>query len=69
MTIDEAIAHCLEVAEQNETQADKIGRQFIGSAMDKRYGLSRVCRRPSSTCRVADGLQRTEKFNRCSKAQ
>lgn len=36
MTLDEAIKHCLEVAEQNETQAEKIGRQFIGSAMDKR---------------------------------
>ena len=35
MTIDEAIAHALEVAEQNETQAEKIGRQFIGSALDK----------------------------------
>ena len=35
LTLDEAIKHCLEVAEQNETQAEKIGRQFIGSAMDQ----------------------------------
>ena len=35
LTLDEAIKHCLEVAEQNEAQAEKIGRQFIGSAMDK----------------------------------
>ena len=43
MTIDEAIKHCLEVAEQNETQADKIGRQFIGSAMDKCATDCREC--------------------------
>ena len=43
MTLDEAIKHCLEVAEQNETQADKIGRQFIGSAMDKRATDCREC--------------------------
>jgi hypothetical protein len=43
MTIDEAISHCLEVAEQNETQADKMGRQFIGSAMDKRATDCREC--------------------------
>ena len=43
MTIDEAISHCLEVAEQNETQAEKIGRQFIGSAMDKHATDCREC--------------------------
>lgn len=43
MTLDEAIKHCLEVAEQNETQADKIGRQFIGSAMDKYATDCREC--------------------------
>ena len=43
MTIDEAIKHCLEVAENNETQAEKIGRQFIGSAMDKRATDCREC--------------------------
>jgi hypothetical protein len=43
LTLDEAIKHCLEVAEQNETQADKIGRQFIGSAMDKRATDCREC--------------------------
>lgn len=35
LDIDTAIKHCEEVAEQNETQADKIGRQLIGSAIDK----------------------------------
>lgn len=34
-TLDEAIKHCLEVAEQNEAQAEKIGRQLIGSAINK----------------------------------
>lgn len=43
MTIDEAVKHCLEVAENNETQAEKIGRQFIGSAMDKRATDCREC--------------------------
>lgn len=43
LDIDTAIKHCLEVAEQNETQADKIGRQFIGSAMDKRATDCREC--------------------------
>lgn len=43
MTIDEAIAHCLEVAEQNETQAEKIGRQIIGSAIDKYTTDCREC--------------------------
>ena len=43
MTIDEAIAHALEVAEQNETQAEKIGRQLIGSAIDKYATDCREC--------------------------
>ena len=43
LTLDEAIKHCLEVTEQNDTQADKIGRQFIGSAMDKRATDCREC--------------------------
>lgn len=43
LTLEDAISHCLEVAEQNETQAEKIGRQFIGSAMDKRATDCREC--------------------------
>lgn len=43
MELDEAIKHCLEVAEQNETQADKIGRQLIGSAIDKYATDCREC--------------------------
>jgi urease accessory protein UreH len=43
MTLDEAIRHCEEVAEQNETQVEKIGRQFIGSAMDKYATACREC--------------------------
>jgi len=43
MTLDEAIKHCLEVAENNETQADKIGRQLIGSAIDKYATDCREC--------------------------
>lgn len=43
LTLDEAIKHCLEVAEQNDAQAEKIGRQFIGSAMDKRATDCQEC--------------------------
>ena len=43
LDIDVAIKHCLEVAEQNETQADKIGRQLIGSAIDKYATDCREC--------------------------
>ena len=43
LTLDEAIKHCLEVAEQNNMQADKIGRQLIGSAIDKYVTDCREC--------------------------
>lgn len=43
MTIDEAIKHCLEVVEQNETEAEKIGRQLIGSTVDKHATDCREC--------------------------
>lgn len=43
MTLEEAIAHCLEVAEKNETQADKIGRQLIGTAKDREATDCREC--------------------------
>lgn len=43
LTLDEAIKHCLEVAEQNEKKADKIGRQLVGSAMDKCATDCREC--------------------------
>lgn len=43
LDIDTAIKHCLEVAEQNETQADKIGNQLIGSAIDKYATDCREC--------------------------
>lgn len=43
LTLDEAIKHCLEVAEQNKAQADKISRQLIGSAIDKYATDCREC--------------------------
>ena len=43
LTLDEAIKHCLEVAEQNDAQADKIGRQLMGSAIDKYATDCREC--------------------------
>ena len=33
MTLDEAIKHCEEVAEEQERKAQCIGRQFVGTAM------------------------------------
>lgn len=33
MTIDEAIKHCLEVAEEQERKAQFMGRQFVGTAL------------------------------------
>lgn len=35
LSIDEAIAHCLEVAEKNEAKAQKIGVQFLGTTKDR----------------------------------
>lgn len=43
MTIDEAIAHCLEVAEQNEAKAQKIGVQFLGTTKDREATECREC--------------------------
>lgn len=42
MTLDEAIAHCLEVAEQNETKALRIGRQYGGTLLNRD---AKECRR------------------------
>ena len=33
MTLDEAIKHCEEVAEEQEQKAQCMGRQFVGTAM------------------------------------
>ena len=43
MTIDEAIKHCLEVAEQNEAKAQKIGVQFLGTTKDREATECREC--------------------------
>ena len=43
MTINEAIKHCLEVAEENETKAQQIGVQLIGSAVDRYATECREC--------------------------
>lgn len=43
MTIDEAIKHCLEVAENNEAKAQKIGVQFLGTTKDKEATECREC--------------------------
>lgn len=43
MTIDEAIKHCHEVAEQNEAKAQKIGVQFLGTIKDREATECREC--------------------------
>lgn len=43
MTLDEAIAHCLEVAEQNEAKALRIGRQFEGTLLNREAKECREC--------------------------
>lgn len=43
MTLDEAIAHCLEVAEQNEAKALRIGRQFEGTLLNREAKDCREC--------------------------
>ena len=43
MTIDEAIRHCEEVAEQNETKALRIGRQYEGTLLDREAKECREC--------------------------
>ncbi|MCR4889155.1 MAG: hypothetical protein K5979_08280 [Ruminococcus sp.] len=43
MTLDEAIAHCLEVAEQNETKALRIGRQYKGTLLNRDAKECRRC--------------------------
>jgi hypothetical protein len=43
MTLDEAIKHCLEVAEKNESKAQKIGCQFLGTTKDREATECREC--------------------------
>lgn len=43
MTIDEAIKHCEEVAEQNETKALRIGWQYEGTLLDREAKECRRC--------------------------
>lgn len=43
LTLDEAIRHCLEVAEQNEAKAQKIGVQFLGTTKDLEATECREC--------------------------
>ena len=43
LTLDEAIKHCLEVAEENEAKAQKIGVQFLGTTKDREATECREC--------------------------
>lgn len=43
MTLDEAIKHCLEVADQNETKALRIGRQYGGTLLPRDAKECRKC--------------------------
>ena len=66
LDIDTAIKHCLEVAEQNETQADKIGRQLIGSAIDKYATDCREC--AAEHRQLAEWLKELKEAKRLLKA-
>ena len=43
LDIDTAIKHCLEVAEKNESKAQKIGCQFLGTTKDREATECREC--------------------------
>lgn len=43
LTLDQAIKHCLEVAEKNEAKAQKIGYQFLGTTKDREATDCREC--------------------------
>lgn len=43
MTIDEAISHAMEVAEDNETKARRIGQQYEGTLLDRDAKECREC--------------------------
>ena len=43
LTLDEAIKHCLEVAEHNEAKAQNIGVQFLGTTKDREATECREC--------------------------
>jgi hypothetical protein len=43
MTLDEAIKHCLDVAEKNETTALRIGQQYEGTLLDRDAKECRRC--------------------------
>ena len=43
MTIDEAIKHCEEVAEDKETKALRIGQQYEGTLLDRNAKECRRC--------------------------
>ena len=62
MELDEAISHCLEVAEQNNAQADKIGRQLIGRAIDKYVTDCREC--AAAHKQLAEWLRELKKAKR-----
>jgi hypothetical protein len=61
MTIDEAIKHCIEVAEENEAKAQKIGVQFLGTTKDKEATECREC--------AADHRQLAEWLNELKEAR
>lgn len=43
LTLEDAISHCLEVAEKNESKAQKIGCQFLGTTKDREATECREC--------------------------
>lgn len=62
MTIDEAIKHCLEVVEDNETKALRIGEQYEGTLLDRD---AKECRRCAAEHRqLAEWLTELKQWRR-----
>ena len=65
MTIDEAIRHCEEVAEENEAKAQKIGVQFLGTI---KYREATECRECAADHRqLAEWLRELQEAKRLLK--
>ncbi len=62
MALDEAIKHCLEVAEDNETKARRIGQQYEGTLLDRD---AKECRRCAADHRqLAEWLTELKQWRR-----
>ena len=66
LDIDTAIKHCLEVAEQNETTALRIGQQYEGTLLDRDAKECREC--AADHRQLAEWLTKLKEAKRLLKA-